>query len=284
MQLDTVTIQCFLAVSDSGSFTKAAERVGRTQSAISQQIAKLEHLIGKSLFNRGKELSLTTEGEIFLTYAKQIYVLHRESLDRFKEPELEGEIRFGLPEDFASVILSDILVDFSRLHPRILLNVECDLTMNVLQGFNAGKFDLILIKMLPPKAYLQQTTIWKEPVKWIGKPELLPDMNANTIIPLVLSPRPCVYREIAMNALEEAGIKWRIVYTSPSYAGKMAAVKAGLGISLIQQTLIPDYLKQLEHKILPSLADIPISLFKKQNSNKAIESLEYFLLKKLRSL
>jgi DNA-binding transcriptional LysR family regulator len=282
MSIDTVTLQCFLAVADTASFTKAAERVGRTQSAISQQIAKLENLVGKPLFNRGKEFSLTTEGEIFLGYAKQMYLLHRESLDRFKEPDLHGEIRLGLPEDFASVILSDVLVDFSRLHPRILLNVECDLTINILDGFKAGKFDLILIKTTPPKSFIDQTTLWKEPVKWIGKPELLPLIDQNTVIPLVLSPKPCVYRETAINALEKSGIKWRLAYTSPSYAGKMAAVKAGLGITIIQETLIPDYLKQLENKTLPTLGDIPISLLKKQNSNKAIESLEYFLLKKLR--
>ena len=282
MSLDTVTLQCFLAVSDSGSFTRAADRVGRTQSAISQQIAKLENLVGKPLFNRGKNLSLTPEGEIFLAYAKQIYLLHRESLDRFKEPELQ--IRFGLPGDFATVILSDVLVDFSRLHPRILLNVECDLSIHVLEGFKAGKLDLVLIKMMPPNEFLQQTMIWREPVKWIGKPELLPAINKNTVVPLVLSPKPCVYRESAIHALEKAGIKWRVAYTSPSYAGKMAAVKAGLGISIIQETLIPDYLTQLEHKILPPIAEIPISLIKNQNGNKAIESLEYFLLKKLRSL
>lgn len=282
MSLDTITLQCFLAVADTGSFTKAADRVGRTQSAISQQIAKLENLIGKPLFNRGKEFSLTTEGEIFLGYAKQMYLLHRESLDRFKEPDLQGEIRFGVPEDFATVMLSDVLVDFSRRHPRILLNVECDLTINVLDGFKAGKFDLILIKMTPPKTFLDQTTRWHEPVKWIGKPELLPVINEDTVVPLVLSPRPCVYRESAIQALEKAGIKWRLAYTSPSYAGKMAAVKAGLGVTIIQETMIPDYLKPLENKTLPPLADIPIALLKKQNSNKAIESLEYFLLKKLR--
>ena len=284
MSLDTVTLQCFLAVTDTGSFTKAADRVGRTQSAISQQMAKLENLIGKPLFNRGKEFSLTTEGEIFLGYARQIYLLHRESLDRFKEPELQGEIRFGLPEDFATMILSDVLVDFSRLHPRILLNVECDLTINVLDGFIAGKFDLTLLKMTPPKEFLEQTTQWKEPVKWIGKPELLPIINENTVIPLVLSPQPCVYRERAIHALEKAGIKWRLAYTSPSYAGKMAAVKAGVGITIIQETLIPDYLEQIENTMLPTLIDIPIALLKKRNSNKAIESLEYFLLKKFRAL
>ena len=104
------------------------------------------------------------------------------------------------------------------------------------------------------------------------------------MIPLVLSPQPCVYRERAIHALEKAGIKWRLAYTSPSYAGKMAAVKAGVGITIIQETLIPDYLEQIENTMLPTLIDIPIALLKKRNSNKAIESLEYFLLKKFRAL
>lgn len=97
MSLDTVTLQCFLALAETQSFTKAAQRVGRTQSAVSQQIAKLEHLVEKPLINRGRELTLTTDGEVFLGYAKRIYELHRESLDRFKTPELQGELRFGLP-------------------------------------------------------------------------------------------------------------------------------------------------------------------------------------------
>jgi DNA-binding transcriptional LysR family regulator len=116
MNIDTVTLQCFLAVAETGSFTKAAERVNRTQSAVSQQMAKLENMLGKMLVTRGKTFSLTAEGEIFLSYARQIYVLHREVMDRFKEPDLEGEVRFGMPEDFASVYLSDVLVDFFRVH------------------------------------------------------------------------------------------------------------------------------------------------------------------------
>lgn len=282
MSLDTITLQCFLAVADTGSFTKAAQRVGRTQSAISQQMAKLEFLVGKTLLNRGKDFSLTNEGEIFLSYARQIYLLHRESLDCFKEPELNGEISLGLPEDFATVILSEVLVDFTRLHPRILLNVVCDLSLNVYEGFKSGIFDLVLIKMEPPQEFSNQAKIWQKQVRWIGAPGLFGNFNEDAVVPLVLSPRPCVYRDHAIHALDQAGIKWRMVYSSTSYAGKMAAVKAGLGISMIQDLLIPDYLSALDSNSLPALADIPLSLIKKQENNKAIDSLEYFLLKKLR--
>ncbi|MCL5271758.1 MAG: LysR family transcriptional regulator [Gammaproteobacteria bacterium] len=282
MSLDTVTLQCFLAVADTGSFTKAAEKVGRTQSAISQQIAKLELITEKPLFNRGKSLSLTTDGELFLGYARKIFELHREALDRFKEPELEGEIRFGLPEDFATMVLSDVLVDFSRLHPRVILNVECDLTLNILNRFAQGKSDLVLLKTHQPETLPKAVNVWSEAVEWIGKPDFFSSFDKNSIIPLVLSPQPCVYRENVIQTLQKAGVRWRLVYSSPSYAGKMAAVKAGLGITAIQRTMIPGYLESLEHTILPKLNNIHISLLKKEGANKAIESLEYFLLKRLK--
>lgn len=282
MSLDTVTLQCFLAVADTGSFTKAADKVGRTQSAISQQIAKLEHITETSLINRGKTFSLTTDGELFLGYARKIFELHREALDRFKEPELAGEIRFGLPEDFATMVLSDVLVDFSRLHPRVTLNVECDLTLNIFNRFTQGKSDLVLLKTHQPETLLKAVNIWSEAVEWIGKPDFFSSMDRNSIIPLVLSPQPCVYRENVIQTLEKAGIRWRLVYSSPSYAGRMAAVKAGLGLSAIQRTMIPSYLESIENPILPKLNNIHISLLKKEGANKAIESLEYFLLKRLR--
>lgn len=282
MSIDTITLQCFLSVAETRSFTKAAERVGRTQSAISQQIAKLESLVEKPLINRGKELSLTTDGEIFLGYAKRIYELHRELLDRFKEPELEGEIRFGLPEDFATMILSDVLVEFARLHPRVILNVECDLTLNLIEKFNQGKFDLILIKTTQQDIFDDGLNVWSEPVEWIGKKELLPSLDKGTGIPLVLSPKPCVYRGNVINALAKANLNWQLVYSSPSYASKMAAVRAGLGITAIQRTMIPPYLERLDYDFLPALDDIHISLLKKKDNNKAVESLEFFILKKMK--
>ncbi len=282
MSLDTITLQCFLAVAETQSFTKAASRVGRTQSAISQQIAKLENLIEKQLINRGKELSLTPDGELFLSYAKRIYELHRESLDRFKTPELQGELRFGLPEDFASIMLSDILVEFSRLHPRVMLNVECDLTLNLIERFHQNEFDLILIKTNEKNQISEGVNVWSEPVEWVGKKELLPILNEKMIIPLILSPSPCVYRGNVIESLNQHHLKWRLAFSSPSYAGKMAAVRAGLGITAIQRSMIPNYLDRLDDYFLPSLKNIHVSLIKKDTTNKAIDSLEFFIMDKLK--
>lgn len=277
--MDTITLQCFLVLTESGSFTKTANRVGRTQSAVSQQIANLENLLGKPLFNRGKTITLNPDGEIFLNYARQIFALHREAMDRFRQPDLEGEIRFGLPEDFATVFLSDVLLDFSRAHPRILLNVECDLTLNLFTRFKEKEFDLVLVKMNLPGDFPNGQDVWSEDLEWV--------YNGATIdftkpIPLVLSPQPCVYRSKAINALDKAGIKWRLAFSSPSYAGTTAAVEAGIGVTVLPRTMIPQKLQILVTKQLPILEGLHVSLLKHNSNTSAINSLEEFFMRKFK--
>ncbi|MFN7038900.1 MAG: LysR substrate-binding domain-containing protein [Alphaproteobacteria bacterium] len=279
MSIDTITLQCFLGVAETGSFTKAAERVGRSQSAISQQMAKLENLLCKPLFVRGKAFSLTPEGEVFLGYARQIFALHCEAMDRFKEPELEGEVRFGLPENFASVFLSDVLADFLRIHPRILLRIECDLTLNLFDRFKQEEFDLVLVKMNRPEDFPNGLDVWSEPLKWVGNSTLIDPIKP---LPLVLSPQPCVYRASAIKSLESAGRAWRMVFSSPSYAGTVAAVKAGMGITVMPHTMIPNELERMEDLIMPKLEDTHVSLLKHRSDNPAVNSLESFVLKQLR--
>ncbi len=279
--MNDFTLHCFLAVVDTGSFTKAAEKVRRTQSAITQQISNLEKTLGRKLFQRGKTLSLTKDGEVFLSYAHKIFGLYREVLDRFKQPELEGEIRFGLPEDFASMFLSDVLIDFSRIHPRILLNVECDLTLNLFERFKKGAYDIVLVKMSRPEDFPNGVEVWTEPLEWIVKTEYIGCLDKNTPVPLVLAPSPCVYRARALQALEEAGIRWRLAFTSPSYAGTIAAVKAGMGVTVFPRTMVPDELDFVKEDFLPDLPDIHVSLLKQTDKNQCLNTLEDFLLKKM---
>jgi DNA-binding transcriptional LysR family regulator len=280
MNLDTVTVHCFLAVAETGSFTRAGERVGRTQSAVSQQMAKLEGLLGKKLVERGRVLSLTAAGETFLTYARQIYALHREALDHFREPELEGEVRFGLPEDFASVFLSDVLADFAHIHPRILLNIECDLTLNLYNRFRQNEFDLVLVKMNRPEDFPYGIDVWSETLEWVGDATLI---DRSKPIPLVLAPQPCVYRARAVKTLDTLGRKWRLVLSSPSYTGTIAAVKANMGITVLPRAMIPLGLEAIGQQLLPDLSDIHVSLLKRKLNDPATNSLEDFVLKKLRS-
>lgn len=279
MNIDTIAMQCFIAVAETGSFTKAAERVGRTQSAVSQQINKLEIMLGKCLLIRGKTLALTTEGYVFLSYARRIFALHREAMDRFKNPDLEGEVNFGLPENFASVYLAEVLADFSRIHPRILLNIECDLTLNLFERFKNKEFDIVLVKMNRPEDFPNGVYVWSEPLKWVGDCKLISSENP---IPLVLSPQPCVYRASAIKTLENVGRSWRLVFSSTSYASTVASVKAGMGITVMPPTMVTNELKALETNLLPNLPDTHVSLLKHKADNSAINTLEEFVLRKIK--
>jgi DNA-binding transcriptional LysR family regulator len=212
-------------------------------------------------------------------YARQIFALHREVLDRFKEPELEGEVCFGLPENFASLYLSEVLADFSRIHPRILLRIECDLTLNLYDRFKQKEFDLVLVKMNRPEDFPNGHEVWSEPLQWVGDAGLI---DPSKPVPLVLAPQPCVYRASAIRALEAAGRSWRLVFSSPSYAGEVAAVKAGMGISVMPHTMIPPELEAVDPSILPRLEDTHVSLLKHSNDNFVVNTLEGFVLRKLK--
>lgn len=279
MNIDMLTLQSFIFIAETKSFTKAANRIGRTQSAISQQITKLEQGLNTSLFNRDNTICLTADGELFLAYAKKIYALYREALDKIKEPELTGRIRLGLPENFASLYLTEILANFSRIHPQILLEIECDLTVTLFQRFKDKIYDLVLLKMNLPEDIPYGVDMWSEPLKWVGHKE---NATLGDPISLVLSPEPCVYRQAALSALNQINLDWRLVFSSPSFASTVAAVKAGMGITVMPFTLIPPDLEPIESSLLPKLGDTHLSLVKQVLDNPALNTLEQFILKKLR--
>jgi DNA-binding transcriptional LysR family regulator len=280
--LDIISLKCFAALAQTGSFNKAAEKIGRTQSAVSQQIAKLEEVVKRPLFLREKNNLLTQDGEILLSYANRILALHQEIIERFHEPELVGEVRFGVPEHFATVYLPEVLAEFSKSHPRILLNVECDMTLKLLNRFREGEFDLVLLKMASPEDLPNGFEVWKEKLVWVTNHHTshLADHNLE-YIPLVLSPKPCIYRARAIEALEQAGKAWRIVYTSPSFAGCVAAVKAGLGLTVLPKKTVPDGLSIVNNAILPDLMDAHLSLITTSKASKAVTSLAEYVIKRL---
>ncbi len=172
-----------------------------------------------------------------------------------------------------------MLADFIRIHPRILLNIECDLTLNLFHRFQKKEFDLVLVKMNQPEDFPNGLDVWSEPLEWVGSSSSL---DPSKPLPLVLSPHPCVYRASAFRALEEAGRKWRLVFSSPSYTGTLAAVQAGMGITVLPRNMIPKKLQAIKLDSLPALENIHVSLLKHSVENAAIHSLEEFVLRKLK--
>ncbi len=268
--LDTLQLKSFIAIAETGTFGHAADTVGRTQSAISLQIKKLEESLACELFDRtSRRVKLTEKGELFLGYAKSIIALQWEAYSRIKEPDVEGEIRLGTPEDFATHYLPEVLASFRKHHPRVQLNVACDLTLNLIDGFQKGLYDLILVKR-DPQRVKGGTKVWREPLVWAAADHHKPEKPLS----LVLSPQPCIYRARALAALDRAKKPWHISYTSPSLAGNIAAVKAGLGITVLPANMLPSGIHPIRKEIkLPELADAEIALMKRDDLSKASEML-----------
>jgi len=266
--VDTLQLKSFVAIAETGTFSQAAESVNRTQSALSLQIRKLEKQLGCELFDRsGRRVVLTPQGEIFLGYARRIIQLQWEAFSRISEPDVMGEIRFGTPEDFATHYLPEVLSSFRQYHPRVQLNVACDLTLNLIDGFQRGEFDVILAKR-DPQSVKGGTKVWREPLVWASADGYMLEEPLS----LVLSPQPCIYRARALAALDRAKRGWHISYTSPSLAGTLAAVKAGLGITVLPEHMIPPGIHPIRNSgKLPHLADAEIALLKKDELSKVAE-------------
>jgi DNA-binding transcriptional LysR family regulator len=273
--LNTILLKTFISIAETGTFSHSADVVGRTQSALSLQIKKLEEGLGCILFERSaRRVKLTQQGELFLSYAKRIIELQWEAYSRLKEPDVEGEIRVGTPEDFATHYLPDVLATFRQYHPRVQLNVSCDLTLNLIDGFRDGDYDVILVKR-DPKAANGGTKVWREPLVWVASDH----HKIEEPLSLVLSPEPCIYRARAIAALDKSKKPWRISYTSPSLAGTIAAVKAGLGITVLPANMLPAGIHPIRE--LPELADAEIALMKRNDLSKASEMLAEHIINSL---
>ncbi|MDQ2104258.1 LysR substrate-binding domain-containing protein [Azospirillum isscasi] len=258
---DLDLLRTFVTIVDCGGFTRAAERLGRTQSTISLQIKRLEDGLGKRVFERkGNGLALTPEGEILFASARRLLQMANETCARLMEPDVGGTVRLGTPEDFATVHLPDVLWRFARAHPQVNLQVNCDFTANLLDGFSRGEYDLILCKR-EPQGTSAGTRVWREPLVWAGSARLL--IDAGGPVPLVLAPYPDIYRKRALDALDAAGRPWRIIYTSPSLAGVQAAVRAGLGITILPKEMVVAGFHILgAERGLPDLADTEVALYR----------------------
>lgn len=257
--LDLDLVRAFLVVCEQRSFTRAGERLGRSQSAVSLQVRRLEEQLGQPLLSRDpRHVAPTEQGAAFLPQARRLLRLNDEILAGLGADDIEGEVRLGAPEDFATQHLPAVLGSFARSHPRIALTVTCDLTLNLLDRLSEGALDLALVKREPLGPDLG-VRVWREPLVWVAlDPELA---RRDGPVPLVAAPAPCVYRKRAVAALEAAGRGWRATYTSPSLAGQLAALRGGLGLSVLPREMAPDDLTILSDD-LPRLEDAEIALLK----------------------
>ena len=272
LPLDIPLLQTFLDLVETGSFTRTAARVHRTQSAVSAQVRRLEALLGASLFERTtRQVVLTAAGERLVPHAQAVVDAAAALAARFREEEdVAGDVRLGCPEDIASADLPAILADFAAAHPRVRLHVRCDLTLHLAEQFEKGAFDLILIKQDPGRVMPGARVLRHEDLCWVGPP-LMANAVPPGMVPLVLAPAPCVYRARALEALARAGHMGDIVYASPSEAGQVAAVRAGLGWSVLPQRRVPSDLS-VAGDCWPALPEVAICLLNANRMTGAVEA------------
>jgi len=258
VDLDIPVLRTLVAAQDLGGFGRAAAQVGRSQSAVSLQMRKLERQLGEPLFRKeGRGLALTEAGDRILAYARRILALNDEAVTAVRGAAIEGRVRFGMPGDFAETWLPAVLGRFKRAHPAIHIEAAVDRNNVLLERLDKGQLDLALVFGGGGRGDAE--VLARLPMAWIGGRE--PCWSAGEPVPLAVFEPPCVFRQPATAALDTAGIPWRIAFSSPSLSALWAAVDAGLGITVRTGIIRPDHLRRLGRRDgLPPLPEIELSL------------------------
>ncbi|MBN9041850.1 MAG: LysR family transcriptional regulator [Rhizobiales bacterium 62-47] len=233
---DLELLRSFVSVVDSGGFTRAGERVHKTQSTVSQQIKRLEDDVGRPLLNRaGKTVVPTEDGERLLSYARRMLSLAEEARDVLARPSDEGAVRLGIPEDFAAYRLTELLANFARARPGLRLDVRADQSIHLRRDLERGELDLALLKRAAGEK--GGIAVWPERVHWVTSKANPVDLSCGSV-PLIGFPAGCLYRAGAIHAIEAAGRSWHMAYSSSSLVGIQAAVGAGLGLGILSEIAI----------------------------------------------
>lgn len=255
--LDIELLRALVAIADTGGFTRAAEALHRTQSAISLQMKRLESQARTSLFQReGRQMRLTEAGHRLLGYARRILAYHDEALAALSDNAVEGRVRFGTAQDFTALLLPNLLTEFSRRNPRVQLEMHVDSNAGLVQSLHRGQLDLALV--------LQETgqggsVLAQLPRVWLAPADRA--LEHDDPLPLVLFESPCLFRAIMLEHLDAAERRRRVVFTSPGLDGILAAVRAGLGITARTTLSLGAGLRIADAMAgLPPLPDMEIAL------------------------
>lgn len=232
--LDIDQLRTFIAISETGSFTKASEVVHKTQSAVSMQMKRLEERVGKPIFARdGRASRLTDEGERLLDYARRIVKLNIEAMASLASAELSGRVRLGVPDDYADRYLPEIMARFSATHPNVELTVVCDPSTDLIDRIDTGDLDLAIITDCE-MVHRETEIIRREQLLWVGS--MRHSSHLDDPVPLALGRQSCNWRQEAIANLQAAGRPFRILYTSSNSTAVSAAVLAGLAISVLPES------------------------------------------------
>lgn len=265
--IDIDLLRTFVTVVETQSFTRSADRLLRTQSAISMQIKRLEQSIGKEIFDRStRRMKLTREGEILLNYARKILTLSKEAVDQISRPDSHGLIRLGTSDDYANLLLPEVFRAFARKYPNVRIDVVCDNADVTLNRLGDDLIDLALIASRDESP--SGDVVRDEPLVWIIADDLtLPN---RTMLPLAVFPEGCVCRIAMIDVLKRHGLDWRIAFSSDNIGAIHSAIRSGLAVSAVERGLIPPGTHELVGDALPALGNIKILLRRNHRSTSPL--------------
>lgn len=272
--LDLDLVRCFLAVAESGGFTAAARRLNLTQSAVSLKVQRLENLLGHPVFVRtSRSVNLSPEGEIVEAYGRRLLATSREMMERVRGTAESGSLRLGVLHQFGQQRLPEVLAEFKRAHPKVLLEVEVGMTAELLALMEEGRYDMVIgaAGMAAPGKHAEERLPVKEAVAWVRAAKSAIDLCADPL-PLVFFPAPCGFRRAALEALEKTGRTWQVVYSSASLSSIQAAIQADLGIGVLgKSSLLPGMQALGKSSGLPVFPDLSLALYRRNSPATSLE-------------
>lgn len=260
--LDLDALRAFVKGSELGNFNLAARHLCRSPAAISAQLKKLEQQTGCQLLRKqGRLLELTPNGELLLSYAKNLLAINDEVLLKLKQNQTSGMIRFGLQEDFAEGALQQLIAQFMLQYPNVQFQIQVDRNHYLLEKVQKQELDLALIWQhnSGTENFFELKTV---ETQWLfcSHLHLQQILETGASIPLVVLQQPCILRSMAIQLLEENGFAWHIAYECNSVQALWPAVRAGIGVSLRSMFQIPVDIQILKHSRLPQLKPLSFGL------------------------
>lgn len=277
--LDLALLKTFVAVVESGSFSNAAPRVGRSQSAVSMQMQRLEETVGNQLLVRGpRTVTPNAIGEDFLIYARRLLKLSDEAWASVTRPKETGSVRLGVPDDYAAFLLPPVLSRFAEDHPLVTVELICEQSTALVKTLAEGRLDLAIVTRLPDQPL---EVIRLERFVWVASPNHVA-WQADPL-PVALFEPGCAARMNVLNALGDADRPYRCTYSSASLLGLIAVVQAGLAVAGLAQRSVPPSLRVIgANEGLPVLPDLEIGMLRNPLSETpAVDRLHEFLRRDL---
>jgi DNA-binding transcriptional LysR family regulator len=266
--IDVDQLRTFIAISETGSFTKAAEVVNKTQSAVSMQMKRLEERLERPIFARdGRASKLTEDGQRLLDYARRIVKLNVETLAAFSDAELSGRVALGVPDDYADRYLPEIMARFSRAYPGVELTVICEPTVDLIERIDANELDLAIVTNCEGRRPAE--TFRRERLLWVSSNRH--PTHLESPLPLALGRPSCVWRRTAIEAMETTGRAFRLLYSSSNAGAVAAAVLAGLAVSVLPESgLRPGMRVLTAAEGFPGLPSCRIGLIRNAHEGSAL--------------